>query len=225
MNFPSDRRRFLATTSATLLGGPAARLAQSLTTVGAMALTLAQRVQAAVPTNVVTVLYRRESPQAPSRLEPAVQAATLALEREFINRGFRVIQPTAQVYGLLDQGNGVVVTFAEDAGFSLVYSAYADVRPVPGQEAGIAELRLSTRIFVGRHILVADEGRGQMFTRLEPHNREFGMRRALELAANRAAADLAGKASAQLQQLTPERINQLVGAKPTSATTAQVVPV
>ncbi|MDP3613211.1 MAG: caspase family protein, partial [Rubrivivax sp.] len=203
----------------------AARLAQSLTTVRAMALTLAQRVQAAVPTNVVTVLYRRESPQAPSRLEPAVQAATLALEREFINRGFRVIQPTAQVYGLLDQGNGVVVTFAEDAGFSLVYSAYADVRPVPGQEAGIAELRLSTRIFVGRHILVADEGRGQMFTRLEPHNREFGMRRALELAANRAAADLAGKASAQLQQLTPERINQLVGAKPTSATTAQVVPV
>lgn len=225
MNFPSDRRRFLATSSATLLGGPAARLAQSLTTVGAMALTLAQRVQAAVPTNVVTVLYRRESPQAPSRLEPAVQAATLALEREFINRGFRVIQPTAQVYGLLDQGNGVVVTFAEDAGFSLVYSAYADVRPVPGQEAGIAELRLSTRIFVGRHMLVADEGRGQMFTRLEPHNREFGMRRALELAANRAAADLAGKASAQLQQLTPERINQLVGDKPSSATTAQVVPV
>ncbi len=182
-------------------------------------------VQAAVPTDQITIMYRRESDQAPARTEPAVQAATLALEREFKKRGLKVLQPTAEVYKLLDQGQGVVVTFAPDAGFSLVFSAYADVRPVPGQEAGIGEVRLATRVFVGRNILVADEGRGQMFTRLEPAVREFGMRRALELAAQKAAADVAEKAMSQLQDLTPERINELSGVPPGSAPTAQVVAV
>lgn len=182
-------------------------------------------VQAAVPTDVITIMYRRESAQAPARTEPVIQAATLALEREFKKRGLRVLQPTAEIYQLLDQGQGVVITFAPDAGFSLVFSAYADVRPVPGQEAGIGEVRLATRVFVGRNILVADEGRGQMFTRLEPATREFGMRRALELAAQRAAADVADKAMSQLQDLTPERINQMVGAPTGSSPTAQVVPV
>lgn len=173
----------------------------------------------------ITVLYRRESPQAPTRLDPAVQAATLALENEFLQRGFRVLQPTAEVYQMLEQGAGVVLTFAEDAGFSLVYSAYTDVRPVPGQEAGIGEVRLAARVFVGRNILVADEGRGQMFTRLEPAVREFGMRRALELAARRAAADLAEKSASALRAVTPERLGQLAPGRPPQATTATVVGV
>jgi hypothetical protein len=184
----------------------------------------APAVRAAVPTDLITVMYRRESEQAPSRLEPVVQAATLALEREFKKRGLRVLQPSAEVYKLLDQGQGVVLTFAPDAGFSLVFSAYADVRPVPGQEAGIGEVRLAVRVFVGRHILVADEGRGQMFTRLEPAVREFGMRRALELAAQKAAADVADKAMGPLRELTPERINELAGVPPGSAPMAQTVP-
>ncbi len=209
----------------TLLGALAAAPLSTGSLAGAALLAAAPAVQAAVPTNVVTVLYRRESAQAPSRLEPVIQSATLALEAEFVNRGFRVVQPTAEVYKLLDQGQGVIITFAEDAGFSLVFSAYADVRPAPGQDAGIAEVRLATRVYVGRHILVAEEGRGQMFTRLEPSNREFGMRRGLELAARRAAADVADKAARQLQALSPERINQMVGAKPSSVTTAQVVAV
>jgi hypothetical protein len=181
--------------------------------------------RAAVPTDLITIMYRRESPQAPARTDPVIQAATLALEREFKKRGLRVLQPSAEIYKLLDQGQGVVITFAPDAGFSLVFSAYADVRPVPGQDAGIGEVRLATRVFVGRHILVADEGRGQMFTRLEPATREFGMRRALELAAQRAAADVADKAMSQLQDLTPERINDMVGLPTGSAPTAQVVAV
>lgn len=193
--------------------------------VGGVLGALAPAVPAAAPTPVVTVLYRRESAQAPSRLEPVTQAATLALENEFVNRGFRVIQPAAEIYQLLDQGQGVVITFAEDAGFSLVFSTYADMRPSPGQEGGIAEVRLATRVYVGRNILVAEEGRGRMFTRLEAGNREFGMRRAMELAAQRAAAEVADKAARQLQSLTPERISQLVGSKPTGTTTASVVPI
>ncbi len=213
------RRSVLGLVAAAPLLGSAARggLAGAL-------LSSALGVQAAVPTNVITVMYRRESPQAPGRLEPVTQAATMALESEFLKRGLRVMQPSAEIYQLLDQGQGVVITFATDAGFSLLFSAYADVRPAPGQDAGTAEVRLSTRVFVGRHILFADEGRGQMFTRLEPANREFGMRRALELAARRAAADVAEKASSQLQALTPERIQEMVGAHQTSTTTSQVVP-
>lgn len=194
---------------------------------GAAVLPFALHPLAAVAqaTQPITVLYRRESAQAPTRLDPAVQAATLALENEFLQRGFRVLQPTAELYQMLEQGAGVVLTFAEDAGFSLVYSAYTDVRPVPGQEAGIGEVRLSARVFVGRNILVADEGRGQMFTRLEPAVREFGMRRALELAARRAAADLAEKAGSALRAVTPERLGQLAPGRPAQATTATVVGV
>jgi hypothetical protein len=178
-----------------------------------------------VPTDRVTVLYRRESAQAPSRLEPAIQAATLALEQELIRREYKVLQPSAEIYQLMDQGQAVVVTFAEDAGFSLVYSAYADVRPLPGQDSGIAEVRLATRVFVGRHILVAEEGRGQVSLRLDAATREFALRRGLEVAARRAAGDLAEKASGSLKALTPERIAQLVGPRPTTATTSQVVAV
>ena len=212
MQAPADlqRRQVLSLAAAPLTAGLAA---------------WAPVVQAAVPTDQITVMYRRESDQAPVRTEPVVQAATLALEREFKKRGLKVLQPSADVYKLLDQGQGVVVTFAPDAGFSLVFSAYADVRPVPGQEAGIGEVRLATRVFVGRHILVADEGRGQMFTRLEPAVREFGMRRALDVAAQKAAADVAEKAMSQLQELTPERVAELSGSPVGSAPTAQVVAV
>lgn len=212
------RRSVLSLVAAAPLLGTAARVGLTGTLLSAV-----PAVQATVPTNVITVMYRKESPQAPGRLEPVTQAATLALEAEFLKRGLRVMQPSAEIYQLLDQGQGVVITFATDAGFSLLFSAYADVRPAPGQDAGTAEVRLSTRVFVGRQVLFADEGRGQMFTRLDPANREFGMRRALELAARRAAADVAEKASAQLQALTLERINELVGAHQTSTTTSQVM--
>lgn len=213
------RRQALRGLSATL-GGIVAR-----PLLAAGALLTAGAVRASVPTDRVTVLYRRESAQAPSRLEPAIQAATLALEQELIKRDYKVLQPSAEIYQLMDQGQAVVVTFAEDAGFSLVYSAYADVRPLPGQDSGIAEVRLSTRVFVGRHILVADEGRGQVSLRLDAATREFAMRRGLEVAARRAANDLAEKASATLKAVTPERINQLVGPRPTTSTTSQVVAV
>ena len=219
-----------------MAGAPLARsagtgmLASTPGTLGSLAvgpalLAVAPAVHAAVPTDRITVMYRRESAQAPGRLEPVVQAATLALESEFRKRRLRVLQPSADVYQLLDQGQGVVITFATDAGFSLVFSAYADMRPLAGQDSGMAEVRLATRVFVGRNILFADEGRGQMVTRLEPATREFGIRRALEAAARRAAIDVAEKAATELEALTPERINDMVGAESTSTTTAQVVAV
>ena len=112
----------------------------ALALLGASALSLpAAPAAAAIRTDVLTVLYRPATATAPSRLDPAVQAAMLALEEEFLQRGFRVLQPKPEVYALMDRGPGVVVTFADDAGFSAVFSAYRNLRPQPGQEAGIAE--------------------------------------------------------------------------------------
>ena len=197
----------------------------ALTVLGALPLALsAPAVVAAIRTDVLTVLYRPATATAPTRLDPAVQAAILALEEEFLQRGFRVLQPKPEVYKLMDQGPGVVVTFADDAGFSAVFSAYRNLRPQPGQDAGIAEVRLQMRVFVGRHTLVAHEGRGQMFTRLDPASREFGERRAIELAAKRAAADLAEKTVLRLKELTPAQINEMIASQPTPSTVVTEVP-
>ena len=116
--------------------------------------------QAAIRTDVITIMYRAATASAPPRLDPAVQSALLALEEEFLKQGFRVLQPKPEIYGVLDKGPGVVVTFADDAGFSAVFSAYRNLRPMPGQDAGVAEVRLQMRVFVGRHTLVALEGYG-----------------------------------------------------------------
>lgn len=175
-------------------------------------------VRAQIRTDTLTVLYRPATSGAPTRLDPAVQAALLALEEEFLARGLKVLQPRPEVYALMDKGPGVVVTFADDSGFCAVFSAYRNLRPQPGQEAGTAEVRLQMRVFVGRHTLVAHEGRGQMFTRLDPASREFGERRAMELAARRAAADVAEKTATRLKELTPAQINELIRQAPSPST-------
>lgn len=177
-----------------------------------------------VPIDSLTVLYQQASQAAPSRIDPAVQAATLALESELIQRGFRVVQPTAEAYRVMDQGQAVVVTFAPDAGLTLVYSALRELRPAPGQDAGIAEVRLQARVFIGRAVLAAEEGRGQMFTRLDAGNRAFGERRATELAAQRAASELAERVVRRLKALSEEEINRLAQDMPTAGITAQAVP-
>jgi len=177
----------------------------------------------------LTVLYRREHAGASARLDQVVQTATLALEDEFQQQGLRVMQPSAQVYQLMDGGPGVIVTFAADAGYSMVFSAYRNLRPVPGQEAAIAEVRLQARVFVGRQILVSDEGRGQMFTRQEDGQQEFGERRALELAARQAARELARRAGQRLLQLGPASVKpdghaELVASSQTISTPETQLP-
>lgn len=179
--------------------------------------------QAAVPTDRITVLYRRENGDAPTRLDAAVQFATLALERELRGRGYTVVQPAPAVYQLMDQGQAVIVTFAEDAGFTLVFSLYRSLRPRPGSDSAIAEVRLQARVHVGRNILVAEEARGQMFTLTDAGSREFGERRALEQAASQAAKELAERAVSRLKALSVAEINALVGNKPTTGTTGTEV--
>lgn len=181
---------------------------------GASMLLCAPKVLGQVRSDTITVLYRAATPSAPNRLDPAVQAALLALEEEFLARGLRVLQPKPDVYAVLDKGPSVVVTFADDAGFCAMVSAYRNLRPQPGQEMGIAEVRLQVRVFVGRHTLAALEGRGQMATRIDAASREFGERRATELASRRAAADVAEKIATKLKDLSPAQIQELIRRAP-----------
>jgi len=165
-------------------------------------------------TDLITVLYRRENADAPSRLDPSVAAATRALEAEFLKQGLRVLQPDARSYQLFDAAPAVIVTFAPDAGFSLVFSLYGNVRPRPGSDMVMAEVHLEARAFVGRSILAAETGMGRMAATITAQTREFGERRSLELAAERAAADLAGRIGSQLKALTPDRLVALMQAPP-----------
>ena len=65
-------------------------------------------VQAQIRTDTLTVLYRPATSSAPTRLDPAVQAALLALEEEFLARGLKVLQPRPEVYAraLIEQAVG-----------------------------------------------------------------------------------------------------------------------
>lgn len=203
------RREALAlATSAALPRWPALPASTALAGGLAAALLVPGAVQAAVPTDRITVLYQRESDKAATRLDAVVQAATLALEDEMLRQGLRVIQPDATAYAVMDRGPEVIVTFAPDAGFSFVFSLYRDLRPAPA--GAIAEVRLQARVFVGRVILAAEDGRGQMFTRQDTGTREFGERRALELAAKRAAAEIVEKTARRLKDLSAARINEMV---------------
>jgi hypothetical protein len=176
-----------------------------------------------IATDRISVLYRRETVDGPERLDSAVQAATAALERELISKGFRVIQPSPEVYRLLDQGPGMVVTFAPDAGLSLVFAVYRNVRPVPGTDTGIAEVRIDARVFVGRTMLAVEQGRGQLQTRTDAALADYGSRRAYELAAQRAATMLAPLVTQRLRGISAEQLAQYAVFAAGSATGELVV--
>lgn len=166
-------------------------------------------VWAAISSKRITLLYRPESERAPSRLDPVVQSALLALEDEYQRGGYQVIQPDAATYAVMDRGPGVVVTFKPDAGLTLLVSAYFDLRPTPGQNGGIAEVRLQSRTYIGRVILSSDEGRGQVFTRTDADVAEFGRRRGLEVASRKAAADLVARFQKRVGTLSDAELERM----------------
>lgn len=211
-----DRRSLLGWLSAAPLLG----------TTGLLTPVSAQTASAptAVPTDTITVLYRAEGgANAPVRLDPAVQTATLALEEEFTKRGFRVLQAPPQVHAVLDQGPEVIVTFDPRAGFSMVFSLYRDVRPMGGSDKGIAEVRIAARVFVGQSIVSPDEGRGQMMLDLNPDTRAFGERRAFDLAARKAAGELCDRTARRLRALSPADLQALAQPMPMVLPSGQVV--
>jgi hypothetical protein len=176
----------------------------------ALIATLAMLPEAAlagrIPTDVMTILYRKEAPEAPSRLDPTIQAATRSLEKELINRNYRIQQTPPDVLKALDKSANVIVTFAPDAGLSMVFSVYRNLRPDPGVNVAAAEVAISARVFVGSSLLSVEEGRSVMRTNVDDKVKEFGERRAMELAAERAASSLVSQIDKRLRSLSPEQI-------------------
>jgi hypothetical protein len=173
----------------------------------------------------LVMLYRKETDSSPNRLDPTVQATTLALEHEFLSRQYQITEPSAEAYRAMDQGPGVIVTFAPDAGMSMVYSVYASMRPEPGTDIAIAEVRIEARVFVGSTLLSAEQGRGQIQTRTDPALQKYGEARGYEIAAQRAAIDLANRVNTRLSGLRADEIANMIAADRTEATNfALVVP-
>jgi hypothetical protein len=72
-------------------------------------------------------------------------------------------------------------------------------------------VRIEARVFIGSNLLSVEEGRGQIQVRMDPALRDFGERRANEVAAGRAAGVIAQRVDAALSALTRDRIARLVG--------------
>ncbi len=162
-----------------------------------------------IPTDIITLLFRKEETKGPNRLDPTSQAATRALERELLNRRYKVPSTSPQLLSKLDRNPNIIVSFAPDAGFSMTYSIYKNLRPDPGVNTYAAEVSIRARVFVGSSVLSVEEGRSTVrFRATGQQQREYGERRAMERAAERAAVTLVQRVDARLKSLTPEQINE-----------------
>jgi hypothetical protein len=175
------------------------------------------------PTKHLVMLYRKATDSSPNRLDPTVQATTLALEHEFLNHQYQIIEPSPEASRAMDQGPGVIVTFAPDAGMSMVYSVYASMRPEPGTDIAIAEVRIESRVFIGSTLLSAEEGRGQIQTRTDPALQKYGEGRGYQVAAQRAAIDLATRVNTRLSALSVDDIARMTAGDKTEATNFALV--
>jgi peptidoglycan hydrolase-like protein with peptidoglycan-binding domain len=171
----------------------------------------------------LVMLYRQESATAPNRLDPTIQATTSALQHEFLDRHFKITQPSPAALAAMDRGPDVIVSFAPDAGMSMIYSVYSDVRPLGAPDLGMAEIRISAQVFIGSALLSTEEGRGELQTRTDAASAAYAVRRAYEIAAKDAASDLADRIEEQLKRLTPDDITQMVAADTTATTNFTVV--
>ena len=171
----------------------------------------------------LVMLYRKETDAAPNRLDPTIQAVSAALQHEFLDRHFKLTQPSPDALAAMDHGPDVVVTFAPDAGMSMIYSVYSDLRPTGAPGMGIADIRISAQIFIGSSLLSVEEGHGQLQTRTDAASAAYGVRKAYEVAGQDAASDLADRIDARLHALTPEDIAQMVAGDTTTETSFTLV--
>jgi len=159
-----------------------------------------------IPRDTITLLFRKEDAKDPSRLDSTSRAATAALERELLQRRYKIPPTSPDLLKKLDRSPDVVVCFAPDAGFSMTYSVYKNLRPDPGVNTYAAEVAIRARVFVGANVLSVEEGRGTVRFSGTGQLYEYGERRAMERAAERAAVSLVNRVDARLKNLSSEQI-------------------
>lgn len=164
---------------------------------------------AAATNETIKVLYRKESATSAERTDPIVEAATRALEDELLKNGFRVLQPSTEAYRHLDRGPGAIVTFAADAGFSMLLSLRLSVRPRPGSDTGFVDVQLRSRVFVGANVLSVDQGAGAVMVNMAPETREIAQRMGAEEAARKAAITLVAAATRRLRAIDPAKLAEM----------------
>lgn len=152
----------------------------------------------------VTVLYKKDTASSASRLDPAVQSALQVFDEKFIAAGFHVIQPEPRIYEILDKAQGVVVTFAADAGYSVLLDLVKSKRPYSGTEMTYAEVRIRVRVYHGRNVLASSNELGSVaFKNAGAEDKAF------EAAARRAVS--------KAMDGIVERLSVIPPAQPTSA--------
>lgn len=206
-----------------LLGSAWADDAPGAAAPGAASSAILNKVLSGFAAKQLVMLYRQETATAPNRLDPTIQATSAALQHEFLDRHYKITQPSPTALAAMDHGTDVIVSFAPDAGMSMIYSVYSDLRPLGAPDMGMAEIRISAQVFIGSSLLSTEEGRGELQTRTDAASAAYAVRRANELAAKDAASDLADRIEAQLKRLTPDDITQMVAADTSTSTNFTIV--
>jgi hypothetical protein len=167
-----------------------------------------ERAAPAVPLDKISVLYRRNSPDELARSEPAVQAALRRLEGLLSRSGYQVMSPTAEMLALMEQGPSFALTFAPDAGLTLVVSAQPGRHDSALHHGQTALFALQGQVLVGRRVLSSEDVMGDQYAQTDDGSPlpPPVQRRALEHAAIKAADALGAKTLANLKALSPEKL-------------------
>lgn len=98
----------------------------------------------------IVLLYKAADTASAQRTDEGVSNATHILESALDDAGYQVMQPDADTQAILDQGPRAIVTFAADAGLSVMLSAKQREIPIPGDPRRVqAEFSLNARVYCG----------------------------------------------------------------------------
>ncbi len=145
----------------------------------------------------IAILYKKESAASLHRTDGASQAALQAFEEKLIEAGQELIQASPGVYDTLDRAAGAIVTFAPDAGYSVLVDIVKATRPNPGTNLQWADVRMRVRAYSGRRIMASLSATGQMAFREGAEDKAF------EAAARRAVTQIAPGLLDKLQNTPP----------------------
>lgn len=142
----------------------------------------------------VVLLYKAADIASAQRTDEGVDTATRILETALESNGYKVTQPDAAIQAILDKGPQALVTFAADAGLSIILSAKRRELPIPGDASRTqAEVALNARVYCGS---VLQPSPPEALGKITALRTSIG--KGYEVAAKRAATRLAENLGADL---------------------------